>query len=133
MLDKPNYRSSHSIPIPRGGGIAIIISSLLIPSFFQVNWPNIVICIATIFTLFSLIDDIKGINPFIRFIIHILLVLIFFFFSPWKDNITIFTNKLPFYLDIIISIIALLWFINLFKYEFSTRLPKMGLSFILSL
>ena len=23
LLDKPNYRSSHTLPIPRGGGISI--------------------------------------------------------------------------------------------------------------
>ena len=29
LLDVPNSRSSHAIPTPRGGGLAIVISGLL--------------------------------------------------------------------------------------------------------
>ena len=33
MVDQPNYRSSHSVPRPRGGGLAIVVSFLLALSY----------------------------------------------------------------------------------------------------
>jgi len=116
MFDRPNSRSSHTLPIPRGGGIAIILASLAIPFILKINWPIIVVYITLIFSFVSLRDDIKSINPFIRFAIHVFLVLIFFYFSPWKNQISFFTNPLPFHFDIIILFVALLWFINLFNF-----------------
>ena len=46
IMDLPNGRSSHSIPTPRGGGIAIVVSFLFVLPIFGiwgvVEWPLIV-------------------------------------------------------------------------------------------
>ncbi len=43
IIDIPNERSSHSIPTPRGGGLAIVLSfySALIALYFLGNWKII--------------------------------------------------------------------------------------------
>lgn len=42
LIDVPNVRSSHSIPTPRGGGVAIVLSFLLVlpalAAFQQISW-----------------------------------------------------------------------------------------------
>ena len=37
LLDHPNERSSHSVPTPRGGGIAIVVSYLLLVGVFAID------------------------------------------------------------------------------------------------
>lgn len=45
LMDIPNNRSSHSVPTPRGGGVAIVLSFLvatpLLTLFVDVSWPYI--------------------------------------------------------------------------------------------
>lgn len=45
LMDIPNNRSSHSVPTPRGGGVAIVLSFLvaspLLTFFVDVSWPYI--------------------------------------------------------------------------------------------
>lgn len=45
LMDIPNSRSSHSVPTPRGGGVAIVLSFLvaspLLTFFVDVSWPYI--------------------------------------------------------------------------------------------
>ncbi|MGC5701154.1 glycosyltransferase family 4 protein [Pseudomonas sp. NFXW11] len=45
LMDIPNVRSSHSVPTPRGGGVAIVLSFLmtvpLLAFFFDVSWSYV--------------------------------------------------------------------------------------------
>jgi UDP-N-acetylmuramyl pentapeptide phosphotransferase/UDP-N-acetylglucosamine-1-phosphate transferase len=44
MIDVPNERSSHTLPTPRGGGVAIVIVFMLLLSYFFLvqgpQWSN---------------------------------------------------------------------------------------------
>lgn len=78
LLDHPNQRSSHIIPTPRGGGIAIIASFLVGIALLKLLSPSIplpgklfFIGLLTV-ALTSFLDDKLTIPPFIRFILQAL-------------------------------------------------------------
>jgi UDP-N-acetylmuramyl pentapeptide phosphotransferase/UDP-N-acetylglucosamine-1-phosphate transferase len=77
LLDKPNLRSNHIIPTPRGGGIAIILIIIftisLLPFITNIDFTNlwpIIWCVAFL-AIVSFIDDAKGLAAIYRFSAHI--------------------------------------------------------------
>jgi UDP-GlcNAc:undecaprenyl-phosphate/decaprenyl-phosphate GlcNAc-1-phosphate transferase len=78
LLDKPGPRKIHTVPTPRMGGVAFVISySLAIwlgfvadPSLWQDNWFGIfgTILGGIIIFLLGLTDDVKGVKPSIKFL-----------------------------------------------------------------
>ena len=71
ILDRPNERSSHRVPKPRGGGIAVIGSVLLAwivlartesvpPSVFGISLGAILLAAV------SWLDDLRGLSPLVR-------------------------------------------------------------------
>ncbi|MGR9014821.1 MAG: MraY family glycosyltransferase [Gammaproteobacteria bacterium] len=47
LIDIPNERSSHSIPTPRGGGIAIVVAFLVVlPLLNSFGWLSTAVCLA---------------------------------------------------------------------------------------
>ena len=74
FLDKPNFRSSHKKPIPRGGGISFYFVSTL---FFVLsgNWQIIFLLPLA---LVGFVDDLKNISSKLRFLIQFFTVIIIF-------------------------------------------------------
>ena len=75
ILDIPNIRSSHSVPTPIGGGIAIAIAWYAgITFLFLIHKIPIHLFYALLFGLplviVSMIDDIKNVSPKIRLLIQ---------------------------------------------------------------
>lgn len=72
-IDKPNPRSSHSIPVVRGGGIAMAGGAVLLVFF---GWPlqwgvtSVVLAAALEIGVVSFFDDIKSVGVAIRFGSH---------------------------------------------------------------
>lgn len=71
LLDHPNERSSHSVPTPRGGGIALVGSLLLAwLVLFQAGWvaPGVVSIslAAAALAVISWIDDLHDLSPLLR-------------------------------------------------------------------
>ena len=86
ILDLPNFRKNHKIPIVRIGGLAIffgwIITLFLFflvkPSFFSLTninsvftFPELVIC-SFLFFMIGFSDDIKRLSPYIRLFLQFL-------------------------------------------------------------
>ena len=71
LLDHPNERSSHSVPTPRGGGVAVI-GSLLIAWIVLARAglvPSAAIGVslgAGLLAVVSWIDDLRGLSPILR-------------------------------------------------------------------
>jgi len=70
-LDEPNARSLHSIPVPRTGGIGLLIGiaagwALIAPQLPWFFWAALALLIAI-----SLIDDLRGLSAALRMIIHL--------------------------------------------------------------
>jgi UDP-GlcNAc:undecaprenyl-phosphate/decaprenyl-phosphate GlcNAc-1-phosphate transferase len=75
LVDRPNNRSSHLMPTPRGGGLGIVavlgiglfLSGLLQDDLFSL----VLLCCTLLIAGISLIDDIKNLSPLVRFVIQI--------------------------------------------------------------
>jgi UDP-N-acetylmuramyl pentapeptide phosphotransferase/UDP-N-acetylglucosamine-1-phosphate transferase len=92
ILDIPNERSSHVIPTPRGGGLAIVIVTLIsiaVLLYIKPHWP-----IHGLFSIFlgailvagiSLWDDIHPLPYWIRLAVHVAVAAIVVFQAgDWK-------------------------------------------------
>src|SRR5881275_2653214 len=72
VLDRPNERSSHAVPTPRGGGIAVVAASLaawlvLIAAGTAPLSLLAVTAGAAMLALISWLDDLRGLSPAVRF------------------------------------------------------------------
>jgi UDP-N-acetylmuramyl pentapeptide phosphotransferase/UDP-N-acetylglucosamine-1-phosphate transferase len=119
ILDKPNERSSHKNPTPRGGGIALVpvvviawgaVGILFHASF--VHW--VVIAAGAALGAVSWIDDVRGLSPAPRFLSHIAAVAIVLALLP-PDKL-VFQGWLPLALDRIVAGLLWVWFVNLFNF-----------------
>ena len=122
ILDVPNIRSSHVLPTPRGGGLAIVICWYTgITFLFAYNQIDDNLYYAflsgSILAIISLIDDIKSLKPVIRLsgqLISASLAVLFL-----RDNL--FINISGWIIDsefvlIPFFIIGIVWFVNLYNF-----------------
>lgn len=72
LKDTPEYRSSHTIPVPTFGGIIFYISYIVVLFFSQSLYPNSVIVIflisVSVIFLTGLLDDLKSLSPKTKFL-----------------------------------------------------------------
>ena len=116
LIDLPNQRSSHITPTPKGAGIIIVFSFVLLYHLY-LGFSDFFLSISLIILAsFSLINDFKQLSPLVRFISHIFAVLIFLFLWPYASDTNLFVTFIPYWLDKIILITSILWFINLFNF-----------------
>ena len=120
ILDHPNERSSHALPTPRGGGIAVV--AVLIPSWALIQYfaPNVDAqvwpAIAGILALAALswLDDLYSLSAGLRIVCHAIVVAVALAMLP--DGALIFQGLLPPLIDHIAAAILWIWFINLFNF-----------------
>lgn len=121
ILDRPNDRSSHTTPTPRGAGLAIVpvIVGLLIAIAMMVGDRLDATLIwtaagALLLCALSWIDDLFGLSPLIRLGSHVVIVAVLL--ALQSDNVFYFQGWLPFWADRIVAGLAWVWFINLFNF-----------------
>lgn len=73
VIDLPNERSSHSIPTPRGGGLVIVLGTLvvaLVSMFFSQSWREsiVFIIVGCGVAWIGWQDDIRSLSPKLRFL-----------------------------------------------------------------
>jgi UDP-N-acetylmuramyl pentapeptide phosphotransferase/UDP-N-acetylglucosamine-1-phosphate transferase len=118
VLDQPNERSSHAIPTPRGGGIALIGAVLVVWLGLivtgRVERSLLVVAAAALaLAIVSWIDDLRGLSPALRFGVQIAAV------AAWMATLppgAVFQGWLPPALDMAASGLLWLWFVNLFNF-----------------
>lgn len=117
VLDKPNERSNHEAPVPRGGGVAVIISAL---SFlFIAGAPANLLIITAGIAMISFLDDYKGVQISWRLLIQIMAVFLLFMPNGLVDqhfNGLIFQSFLSPMQDKLLAGFLLLGFMNLFNF-----------------
>lgn len=94
VIDLPNERSSHSVPTPRGGGLVIVVITLIVALlcmiFFQYWREGITfILVGCGVAWIGWQDDIKSLSPKLRFLLQTLAAVITIVGVGYFDSITI--------------------------------------------
>ena len=120
IYDRPNARSSHDLPRPRGGGLALV-PVLLIAWIAAVAWfgaapPGlwVVIPAAAVLAGVSWIDDLKNLPVALRLAVQALVV--GFGVATFGETGLVFQGLLPPFLDRLAAALMWLWFVNLFNF-----------------
>lgn len=112
IMDVPVERSNHTVPVPRGGGLGIV---LALVCFLLVSAaPGPVITSVLVLAGISFWDDLKGIHPKWRFGAQVLAVL--WVMTRVYDGGRILPDMVPYALEWGLLSLAFLWFINLFNF-----------------
>jgi UDP-N-acetylmuramyl pentapeptide phosphotransferase/UDP-N-acetylglucosamine-1-phosphate transferase len=118
VLDVPNDRSSHVVPTPRGGGIAVI--GAIVAAWF-VLWTIGLLPLASLgvalgavgLAVVSWIDDLRGLSPAPRLLVQLAVVAIGVWALPAG---AIFQGWLSPGLDSVVAALLWVWFLNLFNF-----------------
>ncbi|MDE2029715.1 MAG: glycosyltransferase family 4 protein [Alphaproteobacteria bacterium] len=119
VLDVPNNRSSHKIPLPRGGGLAllaIIIPTLIGAAFVIDDNMRHAWLIAAVFLLaiVSWLDDCGHVSIRVRLGTHIIAAFLgSLSFTPQE---MLWGGAIPFWLDRASMILGWVWFVNLYNF-----------------
>jgi UDP-N-acetylmuramyl pentapeptide phosphotransferase/UDP-N-acetylglucosamine-1-phosphate transferase len=118
VLDRPNERSSHVVPTPRGGGIAVIGASvvawLTLCAVGLMPPSGVVVALgAAGLALVSWLDDLRGLSPGVRLLAQFAAVVVGIWALP---SGAIFQGWLPLGLDRIAAALLWVWFVNLFNF-----------------
>ena len=122
MLDIPNERSSHSLPTPKGGGVAIVLSwyfgiSILFALHLISRDLYYALMSGILLAVVSLIDDLINLKPYIRLIFQILSAAVALFFLKGFSPITFSEFGISsLVLFSPIAVIGIVWFVNLFNF-----------------
>lgn len=122
ILDTPNQRSSHTIPTPRGGGLAIVITwfGVLVWLFMKKEMEaNLFYALISggILAIVSLFDDILSLSPNVRMLAQAASVGLALFFIRGSYVLDFGFFELNFWwLFVPGAFIGLIWFINLYNF-----------------
>ena len=121
VLDVPNPRSSHIVPTPRGGGMAIVVAFLVAGALLQL-WTSLaqqvaVLLAGALVAGVGFVDDHVSISPLKRLMVHAIgaglvayavggLPVVDFGFWQWKLGL----------LGCGVALIGIIWFINLYNF-----------------
>ena len=120
VLDRPNLRSSHKTPTPRGGGLALVPLVLIAWALWGARHGPVplgfalVLGGAVLLAGLSWLDDMKGLPSALRFAIQAAAVALGI--TGLADAGPVFQGLLPPWLDHLAAGFAWLWFVNLFNF-----------------
>lgn len=116
VLDRPNERSSHRVPTPRGAGLALL--PLLLAAFLllhgRVPLPGEgpwIVGAAAALMLLSFLDDLRGLGPALRLLAHAAAVGVGLAALPAGFSLT--GGWLPPWADLALAGLAWLWLTEL--------------------
>ena len=116
VLDRPNERSSHAVPTPRGAGLALVPVVLLLWAGLARHealpgQAGLVLAAALALLLVSFVDDLRGLSAGVRFPMHLLAVAAGLWALPLDWSLT--QGLLPRWADLLLAGLAWLWFLEL--------------------
>lgn len=123
VLDHPNERSLHKIAVPRTGGLAIITATLLgfiLISAFIITDKTLTLIGFTVFViaLLSYFDDKINLSVRLRLSVQIICALLLSLYGVALHEIILpgFHWIMPIWLNIFISVLFIVWMINLYNF-----------------
>ncbi len=120
LLDFPNVRSSHTVPTPRGGGIAIVIVLLLsgVMSLFLPNAPiHSLLCLLLATLAFGILgwqDDKHDLSASVRFLVQILIAALSSVWLLW--NLPVWSLSFAGIVILLLTILWIVWMANLYNF-----------------
>ncbi len=122
ILDIPNERSSHNVPTPRGGGLAIVLAWYVgISTMFFMKQLDKQLYFALLSGILlagvGIWDDLKGLKPHFRFSTQVLTAVMALVFLKGINPVSVsgFALSTKFLLYPL-AVIGIVWFINLFNF-----------------
>jgi Fuc2NAc and GlcNAc transferase len=123
LLDVPNQRSSHAVPTPRGGGLAIVVCTLLavlslslggqLPSRYGVA----LIAGGGLVALVGALDDRRGLPAYRRLLAHCAAAGIAVGFIGAVESLSVGHSDIHFgYAAWPLTVVGIVWFLNLFNF-----------------
>ena len=121
-LARPNARSSHKVPTPQGGGVAVIVSVLLVTGMTCVLLGARALPLIEIATVFSAVvliafvgavDDIRTINVAPRLLLQAVAVAAVIAAIPHDATVIPY---LPWWIERALLLIGGIWFLNLVNF-----------------
>jgi Fuc2NAc and GlcNAc transferase len=123
ILDQPNERSSHTIPTPRGGGLAIvatlIASTIALYLLRKLSMETSVALLGAVpIAYIGWLDDRKGVSPKIRAPIHILSALWALFWIGGMPTLSVGGSVLTIghVIGGLLALTGIVWATNLFNF-----------------
>ena len=121
LLDHPNERSSHTMPTPKGGGLAIMISFYGAVSYLYLQMqidPKLFFALLSALpvVIISLIDDIHPLSAKIRLGVQLLSAASALYFLGGVDSIDMSIFTLSGVWLNIIALIGIVWMTNLYNF-----------------
>ena len=122
IIDNPNERSSHSIPTPRGGGVAVVGSYLLALTVLiysqqlTVHIGLTLIAAGFVIALLGFLDDHGHINSMLRLAIHFLVAIGVVISLGGFSEVTAFNGLQLGFIANIIAVLFLVWLLNLYNF-----------------
>lgn len=122
IIDNPNERSSHSIPTPRGGGVAVVVSYILgvilliYLDYLSQQIGLTLIVSGFIIALLGFFDDHGHINSIFRLAIHFMVAIGVVVSLGGFSEVKIFNNFLLGFSANIIAVLFLVWLLNLYNF-----------------
>ena len=120
VLANPNARSSHRVPTPQGGGIAVVAATLLVAGFIGVyagpiNFavPAAVFAATLFIALVGLVDDIKSIPVLPRLLLQAAAIAAIILAAPDDARII---PACPVWIERGLILLGGLWFVNLVNF-----------------
>jgi len=110
LIDMPNPRSNHTVPVPKGGGLAVIFA-LIIPMLLADIELAIVLSVL-ILAAVSLMDDLISVPVFVRFTVQVIAVSIPLSYM----HIDLLGGMVSPFVEKILIGITWIWCINLFNF-----------------
>ena len=121
-LAKPNARSSHKMPTPQGGGIAVIAATTLVVAAAEILIPSqadeplrlAVIFVSAIgLALVGVTDDVRPLEPVPRLVLQATAVAAVIAALPYDMQIV---PALPWWLDRALALVGGVWLVNVVNF-----------------
>ena len=120
-LARPNARSSHTVPTPQGGGIAIIAATVVAVALAELatqplaglSTMGVVLTAAVFLAVTGAIDDLRPISVLPRLVLQVAAAAMVLAVLPAELRVV---PWLPYGLERTLLLVAILWFVNLVNF-----------------
>ena len=123
VLAKPNVRSSHRVPTPQGGGIAVIAALVITAACALAVVPEIAAAVSSLAVLIAAViglaivgvsDDIRPLDALPRLILQAVAVVVVIAMLP--ENMRVLPPFVPWWAERALMLLAGVWLVNLVNF-----------------